>query len=222
MQTMLFQAAIFDLDGTLVDSLRDLAETANSVLAGSGFSQHPIDAYRYFVGDGVSALVRRMLPASATEEQCHRCQEQFTDSYARNWRINSCPYPGIRDMLLGLKNFGVKIAVLSNKPHGFTRDFVEYFFPEHVFAAVFGQRPEVARKPSPQGAIEIAALMRLAPSQCLYIGDTAIDMQTGRSAGMFTIGVLWGFRDRRELEEHYADLIVEQPLEIVDYVLRTN
>lgn len=219
---MPFQAAIFDLDGTLVDSLRDLAETANSVLAGAGFPQHPVDAYRYFVGDGVSTLIRRALPATATEDQCRICQEQFIDSYARNWRINSCPYPGIRDMLRGLKNSGLKIAVLSNKPHGFTRDFVEYFFPEHYFEAVFGQRPEVARKPSPQGAIEIAKLMRLAPSQCLYIGDTATDMQTGKSAGMFTIGVLWGFRDRRELERNRADLIVDQPLEIVDYVLRTN
>lgn len=219
---MPFQAAIFDLDGTLVDSLRDLAETANSVLAESGYPPHPMDAYRYFVGDGVNALVRRMLPASANEEQCRRCQDHFIASYARNWRINSCPYPGIRDMLLGLKNNGLKIAVLSNKPHDFTKDFVKYFFPDQCFEAVFGQRPEVARKPSPQGAIEIAALMRLAPSHCLYIGDTAIDMQTGKSAGMFTIGVLWGFRDRRELEEHHADLIVDQPLEIVDYVLRTN
>ena len=219
---MTFHAAIFDLDGTLVDSLRDLAETANAVLAESGFPQHPIDAYRYFVGDGVQALISRIVPASTSAEQCRKCLEMYTARYAGNWRINSCPYPGVHDMLLALKSLGLKMAVLSNKPHAFTRDFVEYFFPGQLFDGVFGQRPEVERKPSPQGAFEIASLLGVAPARCLFIGDTAIDMKTGRSAGMFTIGVLWGFRDRRELEQHRADLIVAHPEEIAEYARRTR
>jgi phosphoglycolate phosphatase len=125
-------------------------------------------------------------------------------------------------MLLALKNLGLKMAVLSNKPHGFTRDFVEYFFPGQYFDIVFGQRPAVERKPSPQGAFEIASIVGVAPAQCLFIGDTAIDIETGRSAGMFTIGVLWGFRDRLELEMHHADLIVDQPEEITEYARRTR
>ena len=219
---MSFSAAIFDLDGTLVDSLRDLADTANAVLAESGFPQHPIDAYRYFVGDGVQMLISRIVPESASAYQRRNCLEMFTARYAANWRINSCPYPGVHDMLLALKSLGLKMAVLSNKPHAFTEDFVGHFFPGQLFAAVFGQRQEVERKPSPQAAFEIASLFGVAPKHCLFIGDTAIDMQTGSSAGMFTIGVLWGFRDRLELEQHHADLIVEQPQEITEYARRAR
>ncbi len=219
---MPFHAAIFDLDGTLVDSLRDIAETANAVLVESGFPQHPIDAYRYFVGEGVQALISRIVPESATADQRRRCLEKYSESYASAWRINSCPYPGVHDMLLALKSLGMKIAVLSNKPHAFTRDFVEHFFHGQLFDGVFGQRQAVEKKPSPQGAFEITSLLGVAPVHCLFIGDTAIDMKTGRSAGMFTIGVLWGFRDRFELEQHRADLIVAQPEEIVDYARRTR
>ena len=216
---MVYRTAVFDLDGTLVDSLQDLAETANAMLAASGYPQHPVDAYRYFVGDGMATLIRRIVPPSLTEDQVGRCLADFSQAYAAGWQRNSCPYPGIHAMLSGLQNAGLKLAVLSNKPDAFTREFIRFFFPEQRFDAVFGQRSGVEKKPSPAGALEIAALLHDAPGECLYVGDTAVDMQTGRSAGMFTIGVLWGFRDRRELQEHHADMIVSDPMEIVEHAL---
>ncbi len=218
---MPYRAAIFDLDGTLVDSLRDLADTANQVLAGCGYPIHTVDAYRYFVGDGLRTLIERIAPAGLTEREYDDCLQRFKEIYALNWRRNSCPYPGIHAMLAGLKNAGHRLAVLSNKPHSFTLEFVDYFFPCGIFPIVFGQRPEVEKKPNPAGALEIATMMAVAPSECLYIGDTAVDMQTGKSAGMFTIGVLWGFRERQELVEHRADKIVHHPMEIVEHAVHS-
>ena len=216
---MKFKAVIFDLDGTLLDTLADLADAMNAVLAGNRLPTHPVDAYRYFVGDGMATLIRRIVPPSLTEDQVARCLADFSQTYAARWQRNSCPYPGIHAMLSGLQNAGLKLAVLSNKPDAFTREFIRFFFPEQRFDAVFGQRSGVEKKPSPAGALEIAALLHVAPGECLYVGDTAVDMQTGRSAGMFTIGVLWGFRDRRELQEHHADMIVSDPMEIVEHAL---
>jgi phosphoglycolate phosphatase len=216
---MSYQAAVFDLDGTLVDSLQDLAETGNQVLNMYGYPLHPVDAYRYFVGDGLSTLIKRILPLSRPETEHEEHIRSFSEIYARSWRRNSCPYPGIHAMLAGLKEAGLRLAVLSNKPHVFTREFVAYFFPEGTFEVVFGQRPEIGKKPDPAGALEIAGLMAVRPDECLYIGDTAVDMQTGKSAGMFTIGVLWGFRDQDELQEHRADMIVHHPMEIVEYAV---
>ncbi len=216
---MPYRAAIFDLDGTLVDSLRDLADTANQVLADYGYPIHPVEAYRYFVGDGLRTLIERIAPADLTEKEYADCLQRFEKIYTLNWRRNSCPYPGIHAMLAGLKNAGLSLAVLSNKPHRYAIEFVDYFFTDGIFPIVFGQRPEIDKKPSPAGALEIAELMAVAPSQCLYIGDTAVDMQTGKAAGMFTIGVLWGFRERQELLDHRADMIVHHPMEIVEHAV---
>jgi phosphoglycolate phosphatase len=218
---MPYRAAIFDLDGTLVDSLRDLADTANQVLAECGYPIHSVDAYRYFVGDGLRTLIERIAPAGLTEREYDNCLQRFKEIYPLNWRRNSCPYPGIHAMLAGLKNAGLRLAVLSNKPHSSILEFVDYFFPGGIFPIVFGQRPEVEKKPSPAGALEIATMMAVAPSECLYIGDTAVDMQTGKSAGMFTIGVLWGFRERQELVEHRADMLVQHPMEIVEHAVHS-
>ena len=153
---MPYRAAIFDLDGTLVDSLRDLADTANQMLAESGYPIHPVDAYRYFVGDGLQTLIERISPAGLTEREYDHCLQRFKEIYPLTWRRNSCPYPGIHAMLAGLKNAGLGLAVLSNKPHSSTLEFVDYFFPGGIFPIVFGQRPEVEKKPSPAGALEIA------------------------------------------------------------------
>jgi phosphoglycolate phosphatase len=125
-------------------------------------------------------------------------------------------------MVAGLKRAGLRLAVLSNKPHVFTLEFVGHFFPEGTFEVVFGQRHGIGKKPDPAGALEIAGLLAVQPNECLYIGDTAVDMQTGKSAGMYTIGVLWGFRHRDELHAHHADMIVHHPMEIVDYAVATH
>lgn len=219
---MRFKTAIFDLDGTLVDTLDDLAYAGNRVLEKRGFPVHPVDAYKHFVGDGLKVLMERITPTGVDEGEIQRCCELFTDVYDRCWDANSCPYPGIVDMLRALKQAGVRCSVLSNKPHQFTKIYVDRFFDSGDFEVVFGQREGVEKKPDPAGAIEIAKIMKVQPSECIYVGDTSVDMKTGKSAGMYTIGVLWGFRDEKELQQNRADLIVSSPEEIVEYVLSTR
>lgn len=213
---------VFDLDGTLLDTLYDLAHACNTVLRECGYPHHPVEDYRYFVGDGLRVLMERITPAGTSQAELDRCCELFTSYYSRCWDANSRPYADIDNMLTQLRGRGVRLAVLSNKPHQFTGMCVDRFFSEHRFAVVLGQREGIGRKPDPAGALEIAGILGVRPDECLYVGDTATDMQTGKSAGMFTIGVLWGFRDIEELRQHHADMIVSSPMEIVEYVISTS
>ena len=213
------KAVIFDLDGTLLDTLADIAAAANAVLQRRGFPAHDVELYRYFVGDGLEVLMQRILPADATASLVQECCADFADIYRNCWDKTSGPYPGITTMLSELHRNGLQLAVLSNKPHAFTTIYIDRFFPETEFAMVLGQRAGVPKKPDPAGAIEIAASLAVAPAECVYVGDTSVDMQTGNRAGMSTVGVLWGFRDLAELQENNAGRIVTTPQEIVDYVL---
>lgn len=215
---MLYKSAIFDLDGTLLDTLQDLATAGNAVLNECGYPQHPVDAYKYFVGDGLKVLMERITPSGSSASDIDRCCELFNTIYAEIWDKSSKPYEGIVEMLGLLQQKGIRCSVLSNKPHRFTSVYIKRFFPDSDFEVVFGQREGVEKKPDPAGALEIAELMNVTAAECIYIGDTAVDMQTGKSAGMFTIGVLWGFRQIEELQENNADMIVSTPMEIVEYV----
>ncbi|MEN8198934.1 MAG: HAD family hydrolase [Thermodesulfobacteriota bacterium] len=211
---------VFDLDGTLLDTLQDLADAANATLSHYGFPVHPVDSYRYFVGDGLKTLTRRIIPdSSASDEDLNKYMKKFAEIYSRNWNKNSAPYPGVEEMISSLRDAGLQLAVLSNKPHAFTKICVESYFPDDPFVFVFGQRDGVAKKPDPAGALEIAEKMGLNPGEILYVGDTATDMQTGNSAGMRTIGVEWGFRERAELVENRAWRIVSTPAEVVSHAL---
>ncbi len=216
---MKYKGLIFDLDGTLLDTLQDLADAANASLDHFGFPVHPVDSYRYFVGEGLHTLVQRILPDSATENDVEKIMEKFAEIYANNWNAHSAPYPGITDMLQSFSDAGLQLAVLSNKPHKFTEICVDTFLPDCSFAYVYGQRDGIARKPDPVGALEIAEKMNLSVNEILYIGDTATDMQTGNNAGMKTIGVEWGFRERKELEQNKAWKIASTPAEVVSYAL---
>ncbi|MBU0943732.1 MAG: HAD family hydrolase [Proteobacteria bacterium] len=219
---MKWKGLVFDLDGTLLDTLEDLAAAANATLDHFGFPGHPVDAYRYFVGEGLKTLMQRIVPqASATDAELTAYMKKFTEIYSRNWNERTAPYKGIPEMVSSLASAGLQLAVLSNKPHDFTRICVESFFPENPFAFVFGQREGVAKKPDPAGALEIADKMGLVPEEILYVGDTATDMQTGNRAGMKTVGVLWGFRDRQELEENKAWKIAATPAEVVSYAVES-
>jgi phosphoglycolate phosphatase len=216
---MSFPAVLFDLDGTLLDTLADLAAAGNSVLAANGFPEHPLDAYRYFVGRGVMMLLRGALPA----EQCRddvlaRCAVQFREAYARNWNVQTRPYAGVPELLRELVQRRVPMAVLSNKPDYFTKLMIAEYFPTVRFAAVIGERQGVPRKPDPTSALEIAQLFAVPPAQVLYLGDTAVDMQTAHAAGMPPVGVLWGFRPRSELEAHGAQRLIAHPLELLPIV----
>lgn len=216
------RAVIFDLDGTLVDTIDDLADAGNRVLEDMGFEKHTTAAYKYFIGEGLRNLVMRITPDSVSDTVIDECCVMFERYYAECWNCKSRVYEGIVVLLRALRNRGIRCSVLSNKPHHFTRTCVDHFFEPTIFEHVFGQREGVEKKPSPAGALEIAELMRVTPKECLYVGDSSIDMQTGKSAGMYTIGVLWGFRDAEELQKNRADMLVQQPSEIIEFIERVT
>lgn len=216
---MIYQAVLFDLDGTLLNTLADLGNATNRVLAARGFPTHPLDAYRYFVGDGARILVTRALPPANRDEQTIQdCLDGFRADYDQNWQVATQPYDGIAEMLDALTARGLKLAVLTNKPHEFTQRCVEELLPRWTFEAVLGQREGFPRKPDPAGALEIANRLQIPPANFLYLGDTAVDMQTARAAGMFPVGVLWGFRPAEELQASGAQMLIERPGEVVGLV----
>lgn len=211
-------AVIFDLDGTLLDSLEDIATTANLVLAERHFPVHPVDRYRMFVGDGVSMLFERALPPSDERGLwVPSCVARFQELYESNWNVRTRPYAGIVELIVGLRRRGVPLAVLSNKPHLFTVKCVNEFFDGDDFEVVLGQREGVPRKPDPAGAVEIASRLEVLADHCLYLGDSCVDMQTAVRAGMYPVGALWGFRERAELEASGAACVMAAPLELLEF-----
>lgn len=216
---MTYSAVIFDLDGTLLDTLADIAHTANSVLAELGFGQHPADAYRQFVGEGVRILFRKALPEEArSREMIDRCAEAFRSHYERHWKVHTRPYEGIRETLAKLKSLGLKMAVLSNKPDPFTKKCVDEYLGEFDFDLVLGQRDHVPRKPDPTAALQILDQLGVSGDACVYVGDTAIDMETAVRAGLYPVGVSWGFRPRPELEKAGAVRIIDSPQQLLEII----
>lgn len=212
-----FKAILFDIDGTLLDTLRDIADAMNSALARLGFPVHDLEKYKYFVGDGMENLVRRTLPEPARSDprQVSGCLEILLGNYDRNRNAKTHPYPGIPELLDALSARGLKMAVLSNKPHNFAVKTVEEFLPAWRFEVIFGERASVPRKPDPCAAIEIAGALAIEPADFLYLGDTATDMKTANGAGMFAVGALWGFRDAAELAASGAAKLISKPLELL-------
>lgn len=216
---MAYEAAIFDLDGTLLDTLDDLADSGNEMLASEGFPTHPVDAYRIFVGDGVRSLMERILPAEAlTEATIEKCMGVYRDAYQRRWNAKTKTYAGIPEMLDGLVERGIRLTVLSNKPHDFTQQCIQEFVGDWPWEIVFGMRDGVPKKPDPAGALQILETLEVAPQNCLYLGDTDTDMKTAKGADLFAVGVLWGFRPKEELEEHGADLLLTEPGEMLGFL----
>ena len=219
----MYKACIFDLDGTLVDTLNSIAYFANSALKKCGYKEIEAQEYRYLVGNGADLLMRRMLntvrgEGQYTEDEVMNLRATYDRLYESDPTNMVINYDGMADTVAALRQKGVKLAVLSNKPHNCTSAIVSALFRPGTFEACYGQRPDVARKPSPEGALQIAKELKVAPGECLYIGDTNTDMKTGAAAGMDTAGVLWGFRTRRELEENHANYILENPKEIEEIV----
>ncbi|RCK79398.1 MAG: Phosphoglycolate phosphatase [Candidatus Ozemobacter sibiricus] len=211
-----WRGVIFDLDGTLLDSLADLADCMNRVLARQGLPIWPRDAYRQFIGDGLRMLVQRALPEDWRHpEVVDACTAAMNAEYAAHWADQTRPYDGIPEMLDGLAAQGVVLAVFSNKPDEFVAPTVRRFFPEVPFVATVGARAGVPRKPDPTGALQIAAAAGLAPTECLYLGDSGIDMQTAVRAGMLAVGARWGFRDAAELQAHGAAVLIDHPTRLL-------
>jgi phosphoglycolate phosphatase len=212
-----FSAIIFDLDGTLLDTLTDIAVSANRVLQSLGYPQHELDLYREFVGAGVRVLFGRALPeGSADEATVTRCAELFQGEYGRHWNVATRPYDGVAALLDLVTDRGVKMAVLSNKPDTFTRQCVEHYLAAWPFDPVLGQREGIPRKPDPGGVHEILDLLHIPADGCLYLGDSDIDMQTATAAGVYPVGATWGFRTAEELVRSGARRLIDHPLELVE------
>ncbi len=217
-ENMKYRAVIFDLDGTLLDTLDDLADAANRVLADAGLPVHPRNAYRYFVGNGLPMLIRRILPQDRRgDEEVGRLSLAFREDYGQNWHVKTKLYAGVAAMLTGLRERGVVLAVLSNKPDDFTRICVRRFLGGWRFEVVLGQRSGVPKKPDPAGALEIAGLLDLPPAEILYLGDSDTDMKTARAAGMFPVGAAWGFRTAEELRASGAAELAGRPEELLGF-----
>lgn len=214
---MQIRAVVFDLDGTLLDSLADIAQACNAVLATHGLPTHAIDEYRYLVGDGVRRLITRAVPSDNVSdvEALEPWIRQFLEQYERAWNVQSRLYDGIPELLRALTDRGVAMTVLSNKPQEATRRCVDYFLAEFSFAAVLGQDAQRPPKPDLTGVREILDLLRLEPAECLYLGDTAVDMQTAVAAGMVPVGASWGFRSVDELLAAGAVAIIDHPRELL-------
>lgn len=216
---MSYRAVVFDLDGTLLDSLEDLADSMNAVLALQRFPVHATEKYRYFVGDGIAELARRVLPeAQRTDALVAENVRNMSAEYESRWNKKTRPYPGIVELLGSLTEAGLQMAVLSNKPDSFTKIMVPALLPGWNFTPILGARPGVPVKPDPQAALEIAEQLAIPPAEILYLGDTATDMLTARAAGMMAVGVAWGFRTVEELQEHGAQRIIQHPAELMQMI----
>ena len=197
------RGVIFDLDGTLLDTVEDIGHAANQALKLKGLPTHPIPAYRDFVGHGSLELMRRAsadpVHGNAEESVLIELEEAFQAAYEDHWSRATRPYPGIEELLDSIVEKGLPMAVLSNKPHRFTLRCVQSLLPRWTFSPIFGQRVGIAKKPDPKAALHIAKGWGLPTSDLALVGDTTIDLQTGKSAGMRPIGVTWGFHHRKKL-----------------------
>jgi len=213
---MSIKAVLFDLDGTLLDTLKDIGNAVNRVMAGKGFPTHELDIYRYFVGDGSAMLINRALPEEKRNDDVIRtCLKGFLEDYGRNWNVNTKPYEGIPEMLDALSDRGLKMAILSNKPHEFTKQCATELLSNWKFDEVIGQRNGIPPKPDPAGALEVAKRLHIPPVDFLYMGDSGVDMKTAVASGMFPVGALWGFRSMGELKDNGSLALVESPSEIL-------
>lgn len=208
------RAVIFDLDGTLADSLGDIGGAMNEALAARGLPVHALPDYHHFIGEGVEVLARKAAPMLA-EPEIQKLVEEYRVRYAARIDSETKPYDGIPAMLDALVAQGTPIAVLSNKRDDFTVELVKRCFGRWPFRVVRGERAGVPRKPHPAAAVEIAAALGVAPADCTFVGDTAIDMKTAVAAGMTAVGVLWGFRGRDELVAAGAMRLLAHPRDLI-------
>ena len=211
---------IFDLDGTLLNTIADLAHSTNYALNKLGYPTHEIEKYNFMVGNGIDKLFERALPEEEkSKENVLRVRKEFVPYYDIHNADDSRPYPGIPELLSYLQNAGVQIAVASNKYQAATQKLVDHYFPEIHFTAVFGQREGVKVKPDPIIVSDILEVAKVAKEEVLYVGDSGVDMQTAHNGGLTACGVTWGFRSRQELEDAGADHLADTPEALGDYIL---
>lgn len=212
---MKYRAVLFDLDGTLLDTLQDLADSMNRVLTGLGYLTHDTKKYQYFVGDGMEILARRALPPGTPSAEAAKCAAAMKEEYGKHWADKTHPYKGIPELLESLAGRDIKPAILSNKPDDLTKVVVNKLLPQWRFKAVIGARTGVPKKPDPTMALAIATDLNILPEQFLYLGDTDTDMMTANAAGMYPVGALWGFRTADELTTAGAKTLIENPMDLM-------
>lgn len=206
---------IFDLDGTLLNTIADLANSTNYALKVLGYPIHEPDKYNFMVGNGINKLFERALPdGEKTEENVLRVRQEFVPYYDQHNADKSRPYPGVTELLETLQAAGMQLAVASNKYQAATEKLIAYYFPNIKFTAVFGQREGIPVKPDPIIVKEILQIAKVQEEETLYVGDSGVDMQTAINAGVTSCGVTWGFRPRTELESFHPDHIVDNAEEI--------
>lgn len=219
----MIKACIFDMDGTVVDTLRSISYFANNALNDAGLPSIEIEEYKYMVGNGAKTLVQRMInKVGADTSLFDKVYGKYSTDYHNDFLYLTEPYDGVLDMLGKIKEMGLTIAILSNKPHETALKVSNALFGDKLIDVCYGAREGVLLKPDPQGVFEILKELGLNKDECLYIGDTSTDMKTGKSAGLYTVGVLWGFRKRDELEENGADAIISHPSELLDIIDKLN
>ena len=219
---MAYRAAVFDLDGTLLNTLADLADSGNELLASYGMAPHPEPAFRYFVGNGSRKLMERILPGKSPE-QIDEALARYKAIYEKHLTAKTTPYAGISETLSALKARGVRMAVCTNKHISAAEALIRKYFPADTFDAFEGDRPGVPRKPDPAHVRIVLEKMGIRPEETVYLGDSGVDMQTAVNAGALPVGVLWGFREKDELMENGAQILLSKPselLEKVDFVKR--
>lgn len=213
---MKYKAVLFDLDGTLLDTLQDIADAVNRSLAQMGLPSHTLKAYRYFVGDGREALAVRSLPERCRDQASVRRLVELIDSeYSACWARNTRPYPGMAALLDDLARRNVRMAILTNKEHALAEEMVSELLSQWRFEAIAGASPDIPKKPDPASALQIARSLEIHPAGIAYLGDTDIDMKTAVRAGMYPVGALWGFRTREELLAGGAKALVESPCDLL-------
>ncbi len=210
---------IFDLDGTLLNTLEDLAISTNHALAQNNYPQHELSEYRYFVGNGITKLTERALPEDQrSEETILKVRQDFVNYYSEHNMDRTKPYPGIPELIDQLKKRHICMAVASNKYQAATAKLVAHYFAEGTFATVYGQRDNVPTKPDPTVVYNILAETGYTRDETLYVGDSSVDMRTAANSGLRSVAVTWGFRPRKELEENGAVYIIVRPEQLLDIV----
>ncbi len=213
---MVYRAVLFDLDGTLLNTIKDIADSANNVLTSSGFPQHKMEDYKYFVGNGMVTLTLRALPDTHRDKKTvDKIATRIEEEYSKRWPNNTIPYPGVPELLDALTAASIKIAILSNKPQGPAEQMVSFLLPKWHFEVIMGAKPSIPLKPDPTAALQIVKQMNFNSSEFLYLGDSATDMKTAVASNMYPVGALWGFRTADELLAAGAKALIQQPAQLI-------
>lgn len=220
------KALIFDLDGTLLDSLKDIANAMNKALSSLGYPEHSIAAYHKFIGSGQKELTRRALPTKdRNKDAINELSQKYWDAYDSEWYLGTRPFQGVLHTIQLAVSHKIKLAILSNKPHYFTKKMIRHFFrgamishTKNPFGVYSGEVPGKATKPDPALALEIAKRLKEDPIDIAFVGDMPVDIETAKNAGMIAIGAAWGYGKKEDLKAAGADLIFDSPLELTRFI----